>query len=366
MIFKMMVFFILLLFWVLSSPVFACGAGGSGTQGILQGLKKPDTVAIDGNEFYVMAGASIFVYSLDDLRLLRTFGKEGTGRGELRVPPEGANIIHISPGYLLAESHRKLIFFSKHGQVIKESPKSWKVTQVTPVGKNFVSKKYFHDTENNIQYMKIVLYNSDREEVKELYREKWFQQYLSKSKDRFRIELFSDYLNFEVCGDRIFVEKSPKGFLIDVYDSEGNKLYQIKKGYQKIKVTEADKVSAMTALRKDRKVELMIRLLGSWEKVRKSMKVVFPVFKPVIRNINIHDKKLYVWTFRQRGDRDECIVMDLKGSELQTVYLPVFKRPGVEEKMYDARYHAIKSGKLYSLKEGPTKGVWQLHAREIR
>jgi hypothetical protein len=101
--------------------IVLCFTGGllfaSGTEwtGALKGLQKPDMVAVQGNQFYVIEGAEIYVYSLRDLRLLRQFGERGYGPGQLRVPPEGANIIRLTPEYLLAEGRRKMIFFSKNG-----------------------------------------------------------------------------------------------------------------------------------------------------------------------------------------------------------------------------------------------------------
>lgn len=362
-----LVLFVLGLLWIPGNLVFAfdspAGSGNPGNARILEGLKKPDMMAVDGKELYVVEGATIFVYSLGDLHLLRKFGKEGTGKGELQIPMEGANTIRLFPGYLLAESERKLIFFSRDGGIIKEKEKPWECTQFTPVGKNFVSKKYFHDTDSNIQYMKIMLYNGDLEEIKEIYREKWFQQYTDRNRRNFQIELFSDYLNFEVYDGKIFVEKSPGGFFIDVYDGEGIKLYSIRKEYKKEMVTDADKTAAFARLRKDKKAELMIRMLGSWDKVINMMKVVYPAYKPPIWDFEIANGYIYIQTFRQKESSDEFIIMDLEGNILRSVYLPVFLRPGVEENMYGVRYQVFVGDKFYYLKEN--NGAWELNTAQI-
>lgn len=361
MIDKKWIVFLLMLPWILGGFVLPAGPENSRT---LEGLKKPDNIAVDGNELYVIEGATIFVYSIDDLRLLRKFGKEGNGKGELNIPDEGANTIRLFPGYLLAESHGKLIFFARDGRVIKEKRKSWKALQITPVGKHFVSKKYFHDTDANIQYMTIMLYNGDLEEIREIYREKWFQQYTTGDRKNFQIELFSDYLNFEVYDNKIFVEKSPKGFLIDVYDSEGKPLYSMEKEYKKDRVTDADKIAAFDRLKRDNKSALMIEMLGGWEAVTKMMRVVYPEFKPPIWDFEIDNGKLYIQTFRQKDGKDEFIVMDLEGNTPGSVYLPVFMRPGVEENMYGVRYQTFSGDKFYYLKQN--KDTWELHTGEIK
>lgn len=329
--------------------------------GTLRELSTPETIAIQGNQLYVMDNSEIFVYSLRGPRLLRQLGGVGRGRGKLPGLREGANVIHLANNYLLAEGRRKMIFFSKTGGVIDEKPKSDHCTQFTPLGNHWVAKKYLHDVKTNTQYMRVAIFNPGLEEVRELHREKWFQQYTDKG---FRIQLFSDYLNFEVYGGKVFIEKSPLGFVIDVYDEKGDFLYRIKKDIPAPRVTPGDKKQAMATLRRDRKAELMIHKMGSWEKVLKVMDVTFPKYKPVIRNFEIDDDKIYVRTFREKDNRDETIIMDLKGNILKTVYLPVFHRPGVEGKMYDARYNIVSKDVWYGLKQN--NNHWELHKTEIK
>lgn len=356
---KQVIVFMLFALLLNSSVVFAGGISRSGT---LAELKNPYMLAVEGDRCYVIEGATVFVYSLKDFRLLRKFGKAGDGKGEIRVPMEGANTIRLASRGVLVESHRKLLLFSREGKLLKENYKSPYRTQYTPVGKNFAAKKYIFDRENNIQYMAVTLFDAQFKEIKELHREKWFQQY---TRTGFQIQLFSDYLNFEVYKDRIYIERSPRGFRIDVYDADGNKLYHIKRSHARLIVTDADKEEALKALRKDRKAELMIKMLGSWEKVKEKMAVVFPVYKPPIRNFQLNNGKIYVRTFKEQNNSDQYIIMDLKGKAPRTVFLPIPPRPGVEEKMYDARFHYISDNTYYYLKENKELGVWQLRIVEI-
>ncbi len=349
------IWFLMFLLWGVSGQLFSSEGGDCG---ILRGLKKPDMIRIQGKQLYVMDHAVVRVYALHNLKLLRQFGAPGSGRGQLPLLSEGANIIRPTREYLLAEGRRKMIFFSKSGTVMDEKSKSEYCTKFTAIGKKWVAKKYFRDYDTNTQYMRVVLFNEDLDELKELHREKWFQQYTGKG---FRIELFSDYLNFEVYEGKIFIEKSPRGFVIDVYDAEGKFLYQIKKERPRIQVSDADKIAAMKRLQGDRKMEVMIDMLGSREKVMEVMKVAFPGYKPAIRSVEVDDGKIYVRTFKERDGKDETIIMDLKGNILKTVYLPVFIRPGVEEKMYDARYTAISGDTWYALKPVREKKQWRLH-----
>lgn len=330
---------------------------------VLKDLEKPDMVRVDGDELYVIQGTTIFVYSLEDFRLVRKFGKEGNGRGELRRVVEWPNLVRVYGDYILVETRDKLVYFTKEGKPVKEKRRSRDAALFLPVGNRFVGKIHVLDPKTRVQHMRIVICDSDLYEIKEIYRQKWFQQLRPGG---FQIQLFSDYLNFEVYDDKIFIEESPNGLFIEVYDSEGNKRYQIEKPYEKIKVTAADKEAAIAELRNDEKAHLMIRLLGSWEEVLKKMKILFPVYKPAIGNIEINNNKLYVQTFKQQDDKDEFIVMDLKGNILQTVFLPVGDRPGVEDKIRGVKYYTIADDRLYYLKKNNDENVWELNIEEIK
>lgn len=62
--------------------------------GVLEGIFQPASVAVWGDEIFVLEGAPLSVFSLDDLRLLRRFGREGQGPGEVKITPWLKNILH--------------------------------------------------------------------------------------------------------------------------------------------------------------------------------------------------------------------------------------------------------------------------------
>ena len=72
------------------------------------------------------------------------------------------------------------------------------------------------------------------QKIKELFRQK------SPVQARSTV-MIPDSLHFCICDNKIFVEKSTRGFFIDVYNAEGKKLYQIEKKYEKVNVTNSDK-----------------------------------------------------------------------------------------------------------------------------
>ena len=329
----------------------------------LKDLTRPDMFQVDQDELYVIQGTTIFVYSLKDFSLLRKFGQEGFGKGELFRAEEWPSRIRVYKDYLLVETRDKLVFFSRDGVPFKDTRKPRESAYFLPVGDHFAGKIYLYDQKSNIQYMRIIICDADLHEIKEIYRQKWFQQYTTKG---FQIQWFSDYLNFEVCDDTIFIEKSPMGLSVEAFDGNGNSLYKIDKEYEKVPVTPEDKEAAMNDLRNDEKGRLMIRRMGSWEKVLTVMDVLYPDFKPAIRDIEISNNTIYLRTFRQRDNKDEFIIMDLKGNILRTVYLPLGNQPGIEDKIVGIKYFTFANDRLYYIKQNPQTKVWGLFIEEMK
>jgi len=190
--------------------------------GILNEVLEPESIQVYGNELYVVEGAVIFVYSLDDLSLIRKFGKKGEGPGELKAFPFWPNSITVWPDHIFAEGLDKFIFFSKEGKLIKEHKKIKRFMKVLPVGKNVVVKTFPFQGKDQKYYNAIKVLNTEMEEIKELYRQKVLMLEAEGS-----ITMIPESINFCVYDNKIFVEESPKGFFIEIFDCEGKKLYQI-------------------------------------------------------------------------------------------------------------------------------------------
>ncbi len=331
--------------------------------GPVPGVLKPNMMEVAGNELYIVEGAVISVYSLNGLQLLRQFGREGEGPGELKVVPYYNNRLKVFPGFILAESVDKLVYFSKKGAVIKEIRKPVESSFFSPVGKNFVGKKAKQDPEQKRTFVVISLYDPELQEIKELYRQKFVQQ---RSGRGVTIQLLSDLVNFQVWDNKIFIEKSPEGFLIDVFDSNGNTLYQINRDYEKIKVTGAHKEAAIKEIKEDPTIKRRIKQFGSWENLQQMMKFTFPDFMPPIQNIEIADGRIYARTFQKKNNNEEYIVMDLEGKMLQKTYIPRVHPLSLKDQLIGVKMAVIRNDKLYYLKENEEQEVWELHVYEVK
>jgi hypothetical protein len=329
--------------------------------GVLPEVMKPDNITIYKNELYVVEGAEISVYSLKDFKLLRKFGKKGEGPGELLAVPTFYNKVSVFPDYIFTVGFNKVIFFSKEGKMIKELKKTFLNLLITPLGENFVVNSYKQGEDKRI-YSTITICDSKFEEIKELYRQKHVQQ---GAVPNTKLDMVMDFVYYSVYDDKIFIDRSPDGFIIDVFDSQGNKLYQIEKDYEKIKVTDKQKIEIINRFKEDPSIKLAIQQQGGWEELKKLFTMNFPSVYPAIQEFEISQAKIYIQTYKLKENKSEYIVMDLKGKEINRVFLPRFDNTPMMSKLMGAKLHTIYNDQLYYLMENEDEEVWELHREKI-
>ena len=88
--------------------------------GELRDLARPQGMVIKGEHLYVIEGATLFCYQLPSLRLIKTFGKEGEGPGEIqKVSLLPNRIVSCSSG-LMVEGIVKLLMLSPELELNRE------------------------------------------------------------------------------------------------------------------------------------------------------------------------------------------------------------------------------------------------------
>ncbi|MCP5055039.1 MAG: hypothetical protein GY940_48180, partial [bacterium] len=186
--------------------------------GSLPEVMRPGMVVVEGNELYIGEGCKFSVYSLDNLKKLRQFGKKGEGPGELVEIPHFPNKITVLKDQVFVTGIGKAISFKKNGEFKNEFRTHQRVIQLLPVGENFLAKELGQGDDKKTQVVMVTLYNRKMEKIKELYRQAWVRQGAVQGGS---IDMGLDFTGVVVADDKIFVEKSPEGFLIEVYDSNG-------------------------------------------------------------------------------------------------------------------------------------------------
>jgi hypothetical protein len=312
----------------------------------LQEIMKPVTINLDKDQIYITEGASIYIYSLKDFKFVKKFGKAGEGPREFKLMPQLPLIINVQTDKILVNSLGKISRFTKDGQFINEEKiKAGFVAGLQPLGNRFVGLGIMQDS--NARYRAVNIYDSKLNKIKEMIKvEDDFQ--LGKG-----LKVLSNPLAFAAFENKLFLS-SESDFCIDVFDSDGKKLYSFKQDINKLKVSGDMKKEIIDYLKTNPRTKQFYELMKP---------VQFPDYLPAMRDIRIADQKIYVLTFieDEENETSQWFIFEIKGKLLKKVLLPMKYQNALEFFPYTIHDH-----KLFQVVENEEEEEWELHITEIR
>lgn len=331
--------------------------------GTLEGVFKPQMIKVYGDELFVVEGHTILIYSLKDLSLKKKIGKKGEGPGEFNPDPSRTIIMKVYPEFIVAESRNKVIFFGRDGKYLKEHVKTPGILQTIPIGKNYLIHKILYGAEGKL-YFTANIYDRNMKDIKELYRQKFFT-FESK------VFVMPDPLHLCVWKDRVYVEESPGGLVIEAFDFQGNKVKRIEKEYDKLEVTEAHKKQAYNEYVSIPFIRRMIKREGmaAFKNFLKQVTLVYPDYFPAIDYMAADSGLLYLKTYYKKDGKFQFLVMNPEGKLVKKIYLPEAKKADFLVQMQgDKKFYTIHDGKYYYLKfyEEEDDERWDVHVEEIK
>ena len=316
------------------------------------GLGKPDSITIDDQRLYITDQGTIAVYSPEDFKLKKKFGRQGEGPGEFSILPFDRICLRISLSHdtILVNSVSRLSFFTEEGDFIKQMFSQRPIQYFKPLGDKMVG--YHRWKEDDILYIGIYIYDplSLRRE-KELFKKEFYVQthraydptifaMVMKNGAR-RATIYHPYEN------KLFVEGKNDEIL--VFDDSGEQLYTIPSQYEKIRMPETFRKAVLAYLKK--------RFITMYPRIKQKVRFrdTFP-----IRSFLVSDDKIYVLTFKNTEGKSEFYVLDLKGTFLEKKMIPF-----AESEFLCAYPYAITNGMLYQLNENPDTEEWELRITNL-
>ncbi|TFG75464.1 MAG: hypothetical protein E4H23_10715 [Chrysiogenales bacterium] len=342
------------LLFVVSLPLSAERIGE-----IKEAFKYPRlTVACD--RFYILDAIPPFIhiYSLKNCKHIGQFGKKGKGPGEMENAPF---ILDFRGNSLLVEDHgQKLLFFNRDGILNREM----KIPRADSTGSSlpysFSSSSYYKQLGSNfvcnVSNMQhkgkrmtiertITILNPQLKAIKKIADTK--KEMIIEQKGDFMpghsadSNYFKDNFFWHVWQDKLFVGDTRTGFYLAVYDQQGKLLYEIEKPYEKLPVTSAIKKEVEDEYNKNA------------DKNSPPFDFTFPKVFPAYRNFLVADGRIYVFTYKRKGENMEVLSLDLKGNLLKSAFIP------------KSHYYVASQGELYYLKENEVTEYWELHAEKM-
>ncbi|MCK4889931.1 MAG: hypothetical protein KAS97_08365 [Candidatus Aminicenantes bacterium] len=320
----------------------------------LEEINKPELMEIVGDTLLIVEGAEVYSYDIKDLKFKKKFGRKGEGPGELKTAPSIANyIIPLKDSFLIA-SMDKSILFNVNGDVIREFRIPLFTNYLYPANENYIGMR-FKPGDKGIAWFELTILDKEMKDIKVFHKQKM-------SGGQNMVDLTFDGMGIAVSGDKLYVENSPDGFEILVFDMNGNSISKIKKDYKKVKFTDSYKERTMNKL----KESPVIRELG-WENFKKLVKITHGEYLPLIQDMVIDKGKIYVKTNNEKDGQVEFIVLDLKGNIIKIIFLPIMTEMDFGNKIFGrpARFYKIYNGKYYYLKENIDEEMWELYKVDI-
>ena len=296
-------------------------------------MVNPIELRIKKDHMYISDQYSVFIINMKNFDLVKKIGNRGEGPEEFRTSPR----VSFTDNKLILYDSNKIVVYSHDLKFIKEIKLTTYTDRVIPIDDNFVlSNSRIIGTKD---YRVFTLYNNDLTKIKDLLVEVKtpnFQKFLINPWSRCRSRI-----------DEIFIAQPNKGFYIEVFDKNGNKLYTIFKKMKKIKTEEKHKKFYMDEIRYFVGNKLFQKALqkGAFNKEMRE-------FVPVINNFWVLDDFIYVKTFDITDTSEKYIIMDLKGKILKEMFLP---------KTY-LEILTFYNNKFYFLIENEVDDAWELQS----
>ncbi|MDQ1352003.1 MAG: hypothetical protein QG657_2309, partial [Acidobacteriota bacterium] len=154
------------------------------------------------------------------------------------------------------------------------------------------------------------------------------------------------------AADEKIIALGGEDFVIDVYNSGGNKVSSISRECKRIEVTDEYKTGVYDFYKES----------PNFRQYYESIKnmIQFSRYFPAIQFFLAADKKIYIQTYVKETDCYEFFIYDLEGKFLKRLFLPVVYRNSLMPFPY-----TIIHNTLYQLIENEDAEVWELHAVAI-
>jgi hypothetical protein len=303
----------------------------------LTNLNNPVAIVLNSEWIYIQDSATVRLFRKSDYKYIKTVGREGQGPGEFQdfASPQ------ILPEHLLVSSSNKIALFSLSGEFIEEKRHAVFDYGIKSINNHYVGFVWAYRED----YVAYLLYDSDFILIKELHRGKALL-HPNRRRDFFEIHFYDTY------EDKIAVAHR-EGFVIDIYNSKGDILHSIRHEVEPVTFTKEDKENVVKYWREERGYQ-------QWQIDQLLERTDFPDSYPPIQTCRLADGLIYVITYKEKRDKFECLLFDLMGDLVKTVYVPLnMLSPNL------ASPFTISENSIYQLIFNYEEDRWELHINKL-
>ena len=315
---------------------------------ILKDLGRPVSINVDKNQLYIIENHRIHIYSIDDFKLLKRFGKKGQGPGEFQTLPHVHITLDPSTDKLIIGSIRKVSYFSKKGVFIKEVKGKNQALRLIYMDKDNGKPRFLGWSQkayNKFNYNTIVVFDYQLEKIKQIY----------KVKDPFQgpgkgYNLLTKTFNYIYHKQKILIP-GKDGNSIDILNTNFDLDFTINIDLKPLTVSKDFKKNMIHFLKTSPDTKNVFQMISP---------VRFPKYFPNVNQFFADNGKIYVMTWEKSAKGNTFYIYDMKGKYTGKNIIPIKYETDIQT--YPL---SLKNGKLYQLVENDDEDEWELLVSEI-
>ena len=276
--------------------------------------------------------------------MLKKFGSQGQGPQEFQTLPHVPVTVEVSTDRLIACSIRKISYFTKQGDYIKEVRAVNLALNLRLCGERFLG--WSQVKTEGVTYNTINLFDSKLNKLREVFRMKDSYQGPGQG-----YEVLHKLFTYRTYDNKILLPGNDDA-TIDIFDSEMNKLLSIRLDQERIKVDREFKNRLVKHFKTSPEIKNIYPMLKP---------LIFPDYFPVISDFFVDAGTIYVMTWKRENGSNEFLTYDMKGKIKKRLMIPI--RYETDLSSYPTM---VRKGNLYQLVENEEKEEWELHISEIK
>jgi hypothetical protein len=289
------------------------------------------------------------IYDRKTLKKIAEFGGKGQGPSEF----SGISWTVIDDNYIYVSSSPKLCIFSNKGKFIKEFRVPIKTSRFMPLRKNYVATYFVpsHPREKIVKN-RYQLFDENLK-LKKIFFTSEYHAFFQILNGQEIVYMFRDCEEAVVYKDKVYIGDSYKGIYFDVFDQNGDNLYEINLN---------EKQRILTSQKKEKIQEYYKTSGPPWKGKHPNRKLVIRDVIPAFQAFFVNDDRIYVFTYPKNREGYDIFILDLKGNILKKK-----KMSALEIFSVGTTFSYIHRGKLYFIKdsEGLFDSGSELHEIEI-
>lgn len=302
-------------------------------------LVRPRMIGFTGNQFFVSDQNSLCVFDSRNFKPIARMGKKGQGPREITSTP----IFFVSKTKIYLFDYYKILIYSRDFEYIDEIKSPLQLIRISRIEDGFVISH--RETIGNTDFETYSIFDNKLQKKVDLLKEE-----IPKNEGEYLLEPMS---MFRCLGNKTFISQPGKGFVIEVFDGSGKKLYSIEKKLAGIRSSETHRERFLELVQDG----LGKRKFNSFKDGTAFHKKPIHKYLPDIDRFWVTENRIYIKTFDLKGDMDKYIVLDLKGKILAEKWLPNTRAVYLKSTFFNDRF--------YYLKENDNGEGWELHSEKM-